>query len=43
MRIYVIIDYRPMNEYSCKSVHMLNDTCLKSILLAMYDISTISF
>ena len=25
MRIYVIINYRRMNKYSCKSVHILNN------------------
>lgn len=43
MIIYVIIDYRRMNEYSCKSVHILNRMCLLNTLLSMYDMSTMSF
>ena len=42
MRIYVIINKRRMNDYSCKSVHMLNDRTYKRFLLliqAMYTIN----
>ena len=42
MRIYVIIINRRMNDYSCKSVHILNDRTYKKFLLliqAMYTIS----
>lgn len=31
MRIYVIINYRRMNKYSCKSVHILNNRFLDEI------------